>query len=258
MLNTPESMVIVLCVVAASLVLLWLIRRLWPTEQRLRHNDIIGWQVSVIGTTYAVIIGFMLYAVWTTFELASTNAEAEANNLVDVVRSARGLPAAQRQHIQDLAREYVRVILDEEWPAMNQLSVSPASHRLIEQLWATVMSSEIHSALEQTSLDHTVEELAATTEYRRMRQLQVQASLPDILWTVLIVGAAATIISACLFGSENFKLHFIQVLMLSCVLALVLVAIADINRPFQGSVHVTPAAFEHARETLDSFRFNNH
>jgi hypothetical protein len=258
LLNTPESIAIVLCVVGASLAFLWFIRRLWPTEQRLRHNDIIGWQVSVIGTTYAVIIGFMLYAVWTTFELADANATAEANSLLNVARSAQGLPAPQKQHTLDLAIEYVSVMLNEEWPAMSHVSVSPASHHLIEQLWATVMSSQIDRISEQASLDHTLTELSAMTEHRRLRQLQVTSTLPAILWTVLIAGAAATIISACLFGSQDFKLHFIQVLMLSTVLSLVLVAIADINRPFQGSVHVTPAAFEHARETLDSLRSSNH
>ena len=39
-----------------------------PLEFRLpkrrTYNDIIGWQVSVLGTTYAVILGFMLYTVW--------------------------------------------------------------------------------------------------------------------------------------------------------------------------------------------------
>jgi hypothetical protein len=256
-LNTVESIAIVLFVVGGSLVFLLLLRRIWPTEQRAQHNDLIGWQVSVIGTTYAVIIGFMLFAVWATFERANGNAEAEANSLVNVVRSARGLPGAEKQRIQDLASEYVRVMLTEEWPAMSHMRVSPASHRLIEQLWATVMNSEIHSTLEQTSFDHTLTELSAMTEHRRMRQLQMEAYLPGILWTVLIAGAIATIVSACLFGSQDFKLHLIQVLMLATVLSLVLVAIADINRPFQGSVHIPPAGFERAREALDATRFSN-
>ena len=88
------------------------------------------------------------------------------------------------------------------------------------------------------------------TEHRRQRQIQVFSDLPDILWTVLIAGAAVTIISACLFGSADFTLHMVQVGALSLMLALNLVAIADINRPFQGSVHVSPIGFERARITL--------
>jgi len=240
------------------LAFLLLLRHIWPTEQRIRHNDIIGWQVSVIGTTYAVIIGFMLYAVWTTFQQADGNAEAEANALLNVVRAAQGLPNGQRQQIEDLCSEYVTVMLTQEWPAMTQSSVSPMSRRVVQRLWAAVMGSDVHNGLQQTSLDHTLTELSNMTEHRRVRQLQVRSYMPGILWTVLIAGAVATIVSACLFGSQDFRLHLIQVLMLSSVLSLILVAIADINRPFQGSVRVSAAGFEHARDALDSMKAANH
>lgn len=80
--------------------------------------------------------------------------------------------------------------------------------------------------------------------------MEAIASLPGILWAVLITGAVITIVSACLFGSVEFKLHMIQVVMLAVVLSLLLVAIADINRPFQGSVRVSPAGFERARAAI--------
>jgi len=88
------------------------------------------------------------------------------------------------------------------------------------------------------------------TQHRRIRQLQVNATFPDVLWSVLIIGAAVTIISSCLFGTADFKLHFLQVFMLSFLVGLALVAIADINRPFQGVVHVKPSGFERVRTAL--------
>lgn len=251
MLSIAESLVVVVLTVLGALVFLLLLHRVWPAEQRRQHNELIGWQVSVLGTMYAVIVGFMLYAVWTNFELANANAEAEANCVVNVFRSAGGLPAAQKQQIQSVASEYVDIMLTQEWPAMNRLSFSPASGRAVQQLWAILMKTEPHTSLEQASLDHTLSELTAMTEHRRTRQLQALSTLPGILWGVLIVGAVATIGSACLFGSVDLRLQLIQVSSLTVIIALALVAIADINRPFQGGVHVAPAGFERARATLD-------
>ncbi len=250
MLSTLESTAIVILITGGSLAFLWLLRVTWPGERRRPHNDLIGWQVSVLGTSYAVIMGFMLYAVWTNFEVADGNAEAEANSLVNVVRIARGLPAAQGQTIRDLGSQYTEIMLNQEWPAMSRLVANPTSHVVIEQLWTTLMRSPVHNASEQTSLDHAISELANMTEHRRLRVLEASSNLPEILWTVLIVGAILTIVSACLFDTANFKLHVLQVFMLSFLLALVLVAIADINRPFQGSVHVVPAGWQQARATL--------
>ena len=52
------------------------------------------------------------------------------------------------------------------------------------------------------------------------------------------MGGMITIASSCLIGSENVPLHFVLIISLSLLVSLALVAIGDIDRPFQGSVHV--------------------
>ncbi|MDE3179497.1 MAG: hypothetical protein KGM47_07520 [Acidobacteriota bacterium] len=46
--------IIILCEIVAALLLL--LRRVWPLHLRRDHNDLIGWQLSVLGTTYGVIV----------------------------------------------------------------------------------------------------------------------------------------------------------------------------------------------------------
>ncbi len=250
MLNTFQSISLIALAVAVSVGFLAVLQRLWPIEQRRLQNDLVGWNITVLGTVYAVIVGFMLYAVWTNLEMATANVEAEANCLVNVARSAEGLRVDKSNEVLRLATEYVRLMLIEEWPAMRAGKLTPASAQITEQLWAMLTRMETSSSSEQTGRDHAISELSCMTDHRRLRQLEVNEGLPGILWAVLILGAAATIVSACLFGSSDFRLHVAQVIALSFVISLVLVAIADINRPFQGSVHVQPLAFERARDAL--------
>lgn len=250
MLSATQSIFIVLLCVLLSLAFLLLMRRFWPTSQRREHNEIIGWQVSVLGTTYAVIMGFMLYAVWTAFNSAEMTADSEANSLVNVYRLSEGLAPGDRDQIQKLSREYADAMIDEEWPAMHHGSLSLHAHLIVQRLWAATMQAKPASLGEQTSWNHVLSELTNMTEYRRLRELQSKSKLPGILWVVLIIGGVITTMSSCLFGTDNFKLHAIQVFSLSLLLALALVAIADIDRPFLGSVHVKPVGFEHARDTF--------
>jgi hypothetical protein len=35
------------------------LNRIWPWEKRRPYNELIGGQLGVLGTTYAVILGFM-------------------------------------------------------------------------------------------------------------------------------------------------------------------------------------------------------
>src|SRR5277367_4855036 len=106
MLDTGQNIVIVIVALACSLSFMAAVNYYWPPEKRRAHNDLIGWQLSVLGTTYAVIIGFMLYTVWINFGAADLNADAEANALVNIYRLADGLTPQQGPEIQALARSY--------------------------------------------------------------------------------------------------------------------------------------------------------
>lgn len=217
------------------------IRIRWREKQRLPAASYVLNSYENIGVILATVA-------------ADGNAETEANCLVNMVRSSAGLSAGPHEQIRGLAIEYANIMLTDEWPAMERGEVSPKSHVSIEKLWATVTASETHSGREQTSLDHTFSELAKMTEYRRLRQLQVNSYLPGILWLVLIAGATVTILSACLLGAADVKLHLIQVITLALMISSVLVAIGDINRPFQGSLHVDAAVFERARVAIANRR----
>jgi uncharacterized protein DUF4239 len=253
MLNTFQDVLVIIACISAPLAFLFVLRHFWPSERRGAHNEIIGWQVSVLGTTYAVIIGFMLYAVWTAFQVAELNADAEANSLVNVYRLADGLPATERVQVHQLARQYANIVIEQEWPTMNSGALSHAGHDTIQGLWTVVMHSKPATISEQTAMNLMLTEISNMTEHRRVRQLESQSKLPGILWLVMILGGGITTLSACLFGTDNFKLHCLQIFSLTLLLSLILVAIADIDRPFQGVVHVSPQGFERARATFAQF-----
>jgi hypothetical protein len=96
------------------------------------------------------------------------------------------------------------------------------------------------------SVDHLTNALKDLSERRNLREEEFQERLPKILWMLLVVGAGVTVGSACLLGNDNEWLHYCQVLALTFVVAVALAAIADLARPFEGAVSVTPVAFERA------------
>ena len=254
MLSVLQSVFIVLGTVVLSLVFLSVLRRVWPVTRRTEHNDIIGWQISVLGTTYAVILAFMLWNVWNNVQTARINAEIEANFLVDLFRIAGGLDPAQGKPIRALCREYAAVAVNEEWPAMAEEKLSTHSFSITQEMWEVLLQAHSVSGVADTFRQSKYEQAFGTmsqmSEHRRLRQLESRMRLPGILWGVLVVGGIVVIGSACLFGCQNFTLHFVLVFVLSLLLSLVLVSVAEIDRPFQGPVHVRADAFEFAQQTF--------
>ena len=254
MLSVWQCIFIVLGTVVLSLVFLAVLGRVWPVTRRTEHNDIIGWQISVLGTTYAVILAFMLWNVWNNFQTARINAEIEANFLVDLFRIAGGLDPAQGKPIRALCREYAVVAVNEEWPAMAEEKLSTHSFSITQQMWEVLLQahsvSGVADTFQQSKYEQAFGTLSQMSEHRRLRQLESRMRLPGILWGVLVVGGIVVIGSACLFGCQNFTLHFVLVFVLSLLLSLVLVSVAEIDRPFQGPVHVHADAFEFAQQTF--------
>jgi hypothetical protein len=118
MTTVKQNVVAVGATVIGSLLFMVALNRVWPWAKRRTNNDVIGWELTVLGTTYAVILGFMLYAVWARLGEAELNVDLEANGVIDVYRLADALPEPQRTQLQTLARSYVDSVIHQEWPQM--------------------------------------------------------------------------------------------------------------------------------------------
>jgi Protein of unknown function (DUF4239) len=226
------------------------LNRLWPVHKRSEHNDLIGWQLNILGTTYAVILGFMLYAEWTNFTTMRANVDLEASALRNVFRIAEGLPVEQRGHLEAEARSYADAVLKYDWPEMAAGETPEESHAINQQMWKTLISVKAATPSEATAEDHALSELSTLTSYRRTRLLSVGSRLPGIFWTVLIVGGVLTLVSVSLFGPLNSRLHTVQVLSFTFFITLVMLAIADVGRPFGGWVHISDYPFQRAQQNM--------
>jgi hypothetical protein len=245
-----SNFLIVIACVGAAIAFLHLVTHTSSGSSRRESNDFTGAVVAVIGTTYAVLLAFMLSGVWTMFQQAQINAEQEANDLVNIFRISAQLPEPARPTIQNLARSYAQNAVQTEFPAMENDQVPPQGSQMVALMWKSVGSVRSATSEESNALADLTSTLRGLTEHRRIRILQSHEMLPAILWVVLIAGGIITVAAACFFGVPNFRFHLLQVVVLSFLISLVLVAIADIDRPYQGDVRVSPEGFVFALHTF--------
>jgi hypothetical protein len=245
MLSYVESALLVVTSMVLSAVTVAILNWLWPIERRKLVNDVTGWQLGILGTTYGVILGFMLFTVWTDFRAAEVNANLEASSLLTVSRIGTELPSPERESIQALGVKYAETTINEDWPAMERQKESSASAKVAGDMWRVLVQLRLDGD-GSTRVDHLTNALKDLSERRNLREQEFQERLPKILWLLLVVGAGVTVGSACLLGNDNKWLHYCQVLALTFVVSVALAAIADMARPFEGAVSVTPVAFERA------------
>src|SRR6266567_881083 len=243
MFSYSQSAFFVVASMAVSMFVVAVLNRLWPISSRKLVNDVTGWQLGILGTTYGVILGFMLFTVWNDFREAEVNTNLEASSLLTVSRIGSGLPSPDREVIHALGLKYAEAAIHEDWPAMQK--DSNASERVTGDMWKVLAEMKSESAGSR-SADHLANALKDLSERRNLREEEFRNRLPAILWLLLVAGAGATVGSACLLGNDNKWLHYCQVMALTFVVAVTLAAIADLARPFEGAVSVSPVAFKRA------------
>ena len=229
---------------AVSIAGLVLVRRLTSLSVRQEHNDVAGFIYAVVGISYAVLLAFLVSAVWERFEAARDAADQEGNELAGIYWLANTFPDSKRRQVQELARSYARVVIDEEWPMMADGQASPHAWTLMDQLRESIQSSEVSTPAEQVLYDQGLTRVHQLAGARRLRLLDASTYVPTILWVILISGGVITVCFTYLFGLEKTWPHVLMVGALAVIVASALFTIYTLEYPFAGEARVTPDALE--------------
>jgi uncharacterized membrane protein YraQ (UPF0718 family) len=247
--------------VAASVLIavtgLTVVQRLVPTEVRQDHNDVAGFIYAVLGVIYAVLIALVVIAVWEDFAEARDTAEREASELADVFRLAHQVPQPEGRQLQELARSYGQVVVDEEWALMAQGRSSPRAWDLLDEMSLSLSNAEVRTSAQQAVYAEALNRIDELADARNARLVEAGEGIPTVLWGVLAVGGIMVVGFTYLFGLDNTLAHTLMVAALALVISLILFSIGLLEYPFSGDVRVGPEAFELVLERFESSKLSD-
>ena len=232
-------------------------QRLVPIAIRRQHNDVAGFIYAVLGVVYAVLLGLMVVAVWEEWNMAARTADEEASALAEVFWLADRMPESEGHHIQELARSYARMVVNEEWSLMEQEKSSPKAWDLLDDLRASLQNFDPSTREEQVLYEQGFERMRDLADARRDRLLEAKQGLPAILWVVLITGGIVVVSFTYLFGLESTLIHLFMVASLALIIALVLFTVAALNFPFKGDITIHPEAMEQVLGRFESSKLSD-
>lgn len=222
---------------------LWLVRRQVPLAVLQEQHEVAGISFAVVGGFYGIILAFVLVASWERFENARATTGAEANALADLYRQADGLADADRAALQSDIIAYQRSIIDLEWPAMGNGTLSPRSHEIYVDIWRVVIAAQTDTDKRVSLFQCLVGKLDDFAEARRDRLLYMNNGLPVVIWSFLIVFGAMTVAFTYFFGMPRALPQAIITAALAATIASTLYIIFEMQTPFSGTVRVPDRAF---------------
>ncbi|CCH02253.1 hypothetical protein FAES_4253 [Fibrella aestuarina BUZ 2] len=213
-------------------------------------NGTVGWFFSGVSVLYGLTLGLITVATWGNYATATAIASNESAAIAVLYRDLMGYPEPLQGELRNRLKAYTRTIIDHSWPAQQQGAISLKETSRLDEFQDAFLNGE--SQAESRAMLHA-EALRAFNqmiELRRQRLDSIKGNVPGVLWSVVLIGALATITFSFFFLITNFSLHATMTGILAGMIGLLIFLLVVLDHPYWGEVSVTPEAYESVYTTL--------
>ena len=253
-MNLVWAVLIVVAVVAIAVTVMLLVRRRAPVGGYFSDGDRAAGVFGVLATGFSVLLGFIVFLAFTSYDQSRTGAETEALVVLQQVETAQFFPA---QAAGDLTGElvcYGRSVVNGEWDQMRAGSFGDNLNPWGVELFRTLKTVEPKAASEQSAYDKWLEQTSTREEARRDRIHGAVGVIPTSLWIVLFF-IAAVIFVFTLFFADSGERAVVQGLLMGSVAAVIvsmLLLLRALDNPFHGGVGgLKPVAMNRTLQLVD-------
>jgi hypothetical protein len=250
-----QSLVLAIFVIGgstlASILGLLLVRKRFDVRTFQDHHEVGGYLLSILGTLYSVVLGFMVVDVSNPVQEQKTNIATEANSMLNVYRLSDGLPAARKLVVEQACIEYCHAVVEDEWDEMVQGRVCVRAWRAMQGIWKSIKEFAPVTPQEQCFYSAILESYDAMCAARRIRLANARGSVSPILWLVLVGGAVSTVGFTFVFGVEKLSSQILMTALVTIMLSLNIYLVIISSSPFGGDFKIRPTTFRMAAKFLE-------
>jgi hypothetical protein len=235
-----------------SVGLMLLSRYVYGVSRLSLNNEIAGFKFAVVGVFYAVMLAFVVVAVWEDYSDTEDAVRNEAKAAVDLYRVAFALPKESGAEIQGRVVQYVQDVRRNAWSSMGVGKSSETVSKDLEKLSAAIFAVQPEDDRQFALYLHALNLLTVIADNRNERLDSADGSVPVILWFVLIVGGAITLGYPAFFAASNLMAQILMTASLAALVALSLLLGLAFDFPFTGNPHISVAPFDEALKQMPS------
>ncbi len=244
----PLALLVLLAAVFAGVALIglrfarrWIVPRFQISSEDNKFTGAVHHGILVV---YGLAVALIAVAVWEHYSTVSKLVSGEATALAMIYRDTAGYAEPLRTELRNDLRKYTEQVIQEAWPQQRRGEIPRGGVALMDdfqtRLLAFAPSNERESVIHAETL-HAYNNLI---EARRLRLDAVDEGLSGEMWAVVLFGALIALCSSFFFHVEDRRLHFTMVGLLALLMGLLVFQIIIYDRPFQGSLGVTPEAYQ--------------
>ena len=251
-MNLVWAGLIVFGVAVVAIAAMLLVRRGAPEGSYFEDGDRASGIFGVLATGFAVLIGFVVFLAFESFDTSRSGAEAEARTVVQQFETAQFLPVAVRARLSGDLVCYARTVSTRSGRRWKPV---PSAIRGTRGAWrcSHPADDEPRSASEQTAYAKWFDQRSDRENGRADRIHGAEGVIPLPVWIVLFL-ASGVIFVYMLFFADSAERAIVQATMMGGVAVVItstLLLLVFLDHPYGSGVGgLRPVAMERALAQL--------
>jgi hypothetical protein len=234
-----------------------LVRRRAPAGSYFEDGDRAAGVFGVLATGFAVLLGFVVFLAFESYDTSRTGAEAEAQIVTQQFETAQFFPAAARAPLSGELVCYARTVIHQEWPQMQAGTLGDTVNPWGVATFRTLKTVEPRTASEQAAFAKWLDQRSDREDARADRDHGAEGVIPAPLWIVLLL-SATMIFVFMLFFADSAERAVVQATMMggvAVVISSTLLLLWFLDNPYHAGIgSLQPVAMQRAIHILDQER----
>jgi succinate dehydrogenase/fumarate reductase cytochrome b subunit len=254
-MSLPLAILIVVVTTGIAIAAMLWVRRTAPDGSYFHDGDRAAGVFGVLATGFAVLLGFVVFLAFTSYDAARSGAETEARIVAQQVDTAQLLPANVSGQLTVELVCYARSVAGVQWDRMEAGTLAGDElNPWSTPLFNTFKRADPTTPAEQAAYSQWLDERSAREDARQDRIHGATGVIPTPLWVVLFF-IALLIVGFMLFFADSGERAIVQAAIMGTVVAVfvsILLLLQVLNHPFHDGIGgLRPVAMERTLKIID-------
>jgi amino acid transporter len=252
--NVLLGLVVTLVVTAIAVAAMLVVRRRAPEGSRFTDGDRASGVFGVLATGFSVLLGFIIFLAFSSYDASRSGAEEEATIVAQQVQTAQFMPDVAGELTGELVC-YARNVAGPEWDALAAGTLGDRINPWGAEMFLTISSVDPQTATEQSAYDRWMDQTIQREQARITRVHGAEGIIPTPLWLALFL-ITAVIFGYLLFFADPLEGPVTQAMLMgstTAVIAMLLLLLAFFDHPHGGGIgRLQPTAMERTIRLIDT------
>src|SRR3954451_23707475 len=221
-MNVVWAGLVIVGVTVAGVASMLVVRGRGPVGGFFQDGDRAAGVFGVLATGFSVLLGFIVFLAFTSYDQSRSGAEQEALVVVQQVEDAQLFPQPAGVQLTGQLICYGRSVVNGEWQGMRDGTLGDSINPWSVKMFRTLQGVQPRTTSQQSAYDKWLDQTSTREEARRDRTHGAVGVIPATLWIALFF-IAGVIFVFTLFFADREEAPVVQGLLAGSVVSVMVV-----------------------------------